>query len=168
MSHYTTDLAPALEAYLHALKAAGSALSAASLAAHDAFDTLHAAADTEARAAAPFEQAFAELALVCSPSFGAEPDTLDEVARLDAVTFALDKLPQLDPHRVTDLLQKTAALAALAAAAAADLEAAAELHEVAFRPELDLSLAVTARAELRAALECLDGLAALSATRERP
>jgi hypothetical protein len=139
-----------------------------------AFDALPTAADRLeahlALEAATFEQAFAELAgaLDLSPHRLEASEETTEIERLDAVTFALDKLPQLDPHRVTDLLQKTAALAALAAAAAADLEAAAELHEVAFRPELDLSLAVTARAELRAALECLDGLAALSATRERP
>lgn len=120
-------------------------------------------------AAATFEQTFAALAaaLECSPHRGAATEETTEIERLDAVTFALDKLPRLNPHRVTDLLQKSAALAALAGAAAASLEAAAESHEVAFRPDLDLTLAVTARAELRAALECLDGLADLAAARAR-
>jgi len=141
----------------------------------DALDRLaayRAEADTEAGhaaaradlAAATFEQAFAELAgaLDLSPHRLEASEETTEIERLDAVTFALDKLPQLYPHRVTDALQKTAALAALAAGAAAELQAAAESHEVAFRPDLDLSLAVTARAELRAALECLDGLADLA------
>jgi len=133
-----------------------------------AFDALPTAADRLeahlALEAATFEQAFAELAgaLDLSPHRLEASEETTEIERLDAVTFALDKLPQLDPHRVTDALQKTAALAALAAAAAAELQAAAESHEVAFRPDLDLSLAVTARAELRFALECLDGLADLA------
>jgi hypothetical protein len=128
----------------------------------------HAAALSEL-VAMPFEQAFAALAdaLSVSPSFDAATEETTEIERLDAVTFALDKLPQLDPHRVSDLLQKTAALAALAGAAAASLQAAAESHEVAFRPELDFTPAVTARAELRFALECLEGLADLAAARLR-
>lgn len=123
----------------------------------------HAAA-LAALAAATFEQAFAALAgaLDLSPHRLEASEETTEIERLDAVTFALDKLPALDPHRVTDLLQKSAALAALAAAAAAELQAAAESHEVAFRPDLDLTLAVTARAELRFALGCLDGLADLA------
>ena len=117
-------------------------------------------ASDAAAATATFEQAFAELAkaLECSPHRLAASEETTKIERLDAVTFALDKLPALNSDRVTDLLQKSAALAALAAAAATELQAAAESHEVAFQPDLDLSLAVTAREELRDALECLDRL----------
>jgi hypothetical protein len=107
-----------------------------------------------ARADASFDQAFNELANF--HGFGSVAD--NEVKRIEAVTFALDKLPQLTPHRVYDALQKSAALAALAAAAAAELQAAAESHEVALWPDLDLSLAVTARADLQVALSALNEL----------
>jgi hypothetical protein len=116
-----------------------------------------------------FEQAFAELAAAlkvhAADNDDARAETTEEtneIERLDAVTLALDMLPQLDPHRVTDLLQKSAALAALAGAAAASLQAATESHEV----KIDINLAVTARADLRFALDCLDALSQLAADKE--
>jgi hypothetical protein len=116
-----------------------------------------------------FEKAFAELAAAikahAADNDDARVETTEEtteIERLDAVTFALDMLPQLDPHRVTDLLQKSAALAALAGAATASLQAATESHEM----KIDINLAVTARAELRFALDCLDALSKLAADKE--
>jgi len=116
-----------------------------------------------------FEQAFAELAAAlkvhAADNDDARAETTEEttkIERLDAVTFALDMLPQLDPHRVTDLLQKSAVLAALAGAATASLQAATESHEV----KIDINLAVTARADLRFALDCLDALSKLAADKE--
>ena len=117
-----------------------------------------------------FEQAFAALADTLKAHAAANADAHAEtnrettdIERLDAITFALDMLPQLDPHRVTDLLQKSAALAALAGAAAASLQAATESHEV----KIDINLAGTARAELRFALDCLAALSKLAADKER-
>jgi hypothetical protein len=119
-----------------------------------------------------FEQAFAELAAAlkvhAADNDDARAETTEEttkIERLDAVTFALDMLPQLDPHRVTDLLKKSAALAALAGAAAAELQVAAE-RKAEDGQEIDLALAVTARAELRFALDCLDALSKLAADKE--
>ena len=117
-----------------------------------------------------FEQAFAALADTlkahAATNADARAETTEEtteIERLDAITFALDMLPPLDPHRVTDLLQKSAALAALAGAAAASLQTATESHEV----KIDINLAVTARAELRFALDSLDALSKLAADKER-
>jgi len=92
------------------------ALEAALLASLDREDQL---------AAATFEQTFAALAatLDLSPHRGAATEETTEIERLDAVTFALDKLPRLDPHRVTDLPHKSAALAALLAATAGRFQA---------------------------------------------
>jgi hypothetical protein len=113
----------------------------------------------ERSARMPFGQAFAELAGVMEGSQDqtAASDETAEIERLDAVTLAFDKLPQLDPHRVTDLLQKSAALAALAGAAAAELQVAAE-RKSDDRQDINLTLAVTARAELRSALERIAAL----------
>jgi hypothetical protein len=114
-----------------------------------------------ALAAATFDQAFAELvqAIQSSPNRRAAVEATEPTELVIALEFALDKLPSLDPYDATNLLQRSAALAALAARSAFELEGVTESLSAADEPEIDLSLAVLARAELRSALRRLNDLA---------
>ena len=116
----------------------------------------------EQLAAATFEQTFAALIVAIDRANFHEGD---EVSRLDALAFAFDKLPAVEPDRTADLLLKTEALAALVLFAAEELRASDERDLLTDRLDLDLTASWRARDALTLALT---RLVALDGGRERP
>jgi hypothetical protein len=116
----------------------------------------------EADNAATFEQAFGALIVAIDR---ANFHDGDELRRLDALAYAFDKLPAVEPDRTADLLLKTEALAALVLFAAEELRASDERYLLTDRLDLELTASWRARDALTLALA---RLTALDGGRERP